>query len=779
MSSTSTSAGELTGRDLPAGHSREHVVDNIVRIYVGAVALGGLLMTVFAVGRAHNLDLEALAVFCAAAAAAEFLKLVTTDDAPVAISLSLAVVLAAAVPLGPAGATLAGVSAGLAAGLLRRPRPALRKTSFNTGLFALAGGSAAFAYQWVMGSASNSHTLGVNNIAASMAALAAYFVVAWPLLMGIVHLTTGKPLRRIWFDDFRWMPVHIAVSAVIGFTLGTAYLLFGWVGTIVYMTPLLAVREAMRQYTTRVRSQIEELRTAQAEATEANRELQRVNKELDATNEGLLKTLASVIDARDIYLYGHSVQASRYAKEVAVRLGLPAVEIKNAEYGALLHDIGKIGVPEAILNKPARLTEDEYREIQTHCEIGFELLSNLPLFEAIAEVVRCHHEHYNGSGYPRGLKGEEIPVAARIVSVVEATEAMVSDRPYRKGMSPDEVLQELARGAGQQWDPRVVEIFSGLLSQDRKHLVMRNSALEVALSRTPINELVTDEADVDAPTLQGVSATFRNAGQPIFILDSDYRVVSINPAAERLTGWSDYQLQGKSWSGLCLSQEMRNGVSPTFGTTRNVVMAKRDRGSVDLEVTGSPLHTNSATYWLVMAHDVSHRVRRESDLRRKAQTDFLTQLANREAFDGRVEEMMRAGARPLAIALLDLDNLKIVNDSFGHGAGDEALRTLAFSITCQLRQNDVAARIGGDEFAIMMLGSSRENADRLLSRINATLADASSSMPYPVSFAAGVAEWDGREHLGELMQRADADMYARKHEGRDPSIITLPVQQHA
>src|SRR5207245_4319588 len=150
--------------------------------------------------------------------------------------------------------------------------------------------------------------------------------------------------------------------------LGTAQYLFGWGGVLVYLMPLVALREGMRLYTSNMHEQMEVLRRAQEEVAE--------------TNEGLVKTLASVIDARDIYLYGHSVQAARYAREVAIRLHLSEDEIRNAEYGALLHDIGKIGISEAILNKPDRLTEDEYREVQQHCEIGSHLLSNLPSFEA-------------------------------------------------------------------------------------------------------------------------------------------------------------------------------------------------------------------------------------------------------------------------------------------------------------------------------------------------------------------------------------------------------------
>ena len=268
--------------------------------------------------------------------------------------------------------------------------------------------------------------------------------------------------------------------------------------------------------------------------------------------------------------------------------------MKEAELGALLHDIGKIGVAEAILNKPARLTDDEYEEVKSHCEIGYDLLSNLPHFDAIASIVRCHHEHFDGTGYPRRLRGEEIPIAARIVSVVEAVEAMVSDRPYRKGLDAEGVLAELARGAGSQWDPDVVEIFSGMLTQDRKHLVMRNSALEVALARSPIAELVDENDGGTGPTVRGISATFRSASQPIFVLDTELNIVSLNPAAERLVGRQEVELQGQGWGTLAVNPP----AAASFGESRNLRLVPSDGIDVDLRITvSSCVQTAQTTGW--------------------------------------------------------------------------------------------------------------------------------------------------------------------------------------
>ena len=134
---------------------------------------------------------------------------------------------------------------------------------------------------------------------------------------------------------------------------------------------------------------------------------------------------------------------------------------------------------------------------------------------------------------------------------------MVSDRPYRKGMTPEEVLAELARGAGSQWDPQVVAVFSALLSTDQKHLVMHNSALEVALNRAPLSELLSSDARPLDPGLKDITTTFKTAAQPIFILDVDYKIVAINPTAERLTGFTAAELEGRLWNELCAAEELR------------------------------------------------------------------------------------------------------------------------------------------------------------------------------------------------------------------------------
>ncbi len=174
----------------------------------------------------------------------------------------------------------------------------------------------------------------------------------------------------------------------------------------------------------------------------------------------VVTSLASAIDAKDEYTKGHSTSVSRYAEALARALNMPEKEVERIKLGALLHDIGKIGIPESVLRKPSKLTDEEWEIMKQHPTIGAEkvLLPNESLHDLIP-IVKYHHEHWDGSGYPEKLKGEDIPLAARIVAVADAYHALISDRPYRKGMSNEKACEILRVGAGIQWDKDLVREF--------------------------------------------------------------------------------------------------------------------------------------------------------------------------------------------------------------------------------------------------------------------------------------------------------------------------------
>ncbi|MDI7252887.1 MAG: HD-GYP domain-containing protein, partial [Actinomycetota bacterium] len=181
----------------------------------------------------------------------------------------------------------------------------------------------------------------------------------------------------------------------------------------------------------------------------------------------VITALANAIDARDAYTHGHSNRVMEYSVALAEGMGLSPEEVDVIRHASILHDVGKIGIREKILKKPGLLTEEERREMEYHPFIGTRILQSVKLLEPVMPLVYHHHERYDGTGYPDGLKGEEIPLGSRIIAVADAFESMTSDRPYRKALPLEEALAELRRGAGRQFDPRVVEVFLRLVEEGR------------------------------------------------------------------------------------------------------------------------------------------------------------------------------------------------------------------------------------------------------------------------------------------------------------------------
>jgi putative nucleotidyltransferase with HDIG domain len=172
-----------------------------------------------------------------------------------------------------------------------------------------------------------------------------------------------------------------------------------------------------------------------------------------------IRAFALAVEAKDEYTHGHSENVMKYSMLLANRMKLPSHELELVKYAGLLHDIGKIGISEIILNKANRLTVEEFNEIKRHPELGAKIIADVPFLKALVPLVLYHHEFYNGEGYPSGISGEDIPFGARILSVADAYEAMTSNRPYRKALSQDIAISILEKERGQQFDPKIVDAF--------------------------------------------------------------------------------------------------------------------------------------------------------------------------------------------------------------------------------------------------------------------------------------------------------------------------------
>ncbi len=194
--------------------------------------------------------------------------------------------------------------------------------------------------------------------------------------------------------------------------------------------------------------------------------LKRLTDQLERT-ESVIFMLALVVEAKDSYTEGHLRRLSHYSEQLALAAGLSPEQAKMIRYGGLLHDIGKISVDDAILRKPGALTPEEYMQIKRHPEYGARIVAPMRFATEVGPIILGHHERWDGTGYPQGLCAEAIPVGARIVSIVDAYDAMMTDRPYRRALSQAETLRRLRAGSDVQWDPNLLQIFISLAEQDK------------------------------------------------------------------------------------------------------------------------------------------------------------------------------------------------------------------------------------------------------------------------------------------------------------------------
>lgn len=213
-------------------------------------------------------------------------------------------------------------------------------------------------------------------------------------------------------------------------------------------------------------------------------DLQNAIQQIHSTYRQTLEALGAALDTRDVETQSHSQRVAGYTVALAYRMGLPRSQIIEIERGALLHDIGKIGVPDAIFLKPGPLTEEEWRIMRSHVDIGYQMVHKIEFLREASLVIYGHHEKYNGSGYPRGLKAQEIPIGARVFAVADTLDAMTSDRVYRKKLGFNAVTAEVSRYNGIQFDPIVVEAFQQI-PEKTWHLIRDRSEAGESLAEAP------------------------------------------------------------------------------------------------------------------------------------------------------------------------------------------------------------------------------------------------------------------------------------------------------
>jgi diguanylate cyclase (GGDEF)-like protein/putative nucleotidyltransferase with HDIG domain len=354
------------------------------------------------------------------------------------VSIAFAFVFAILILFGTPGAAVAGGTAGLAASLLRRrARPPLHRVLFNGAELLLSATTAGIVFRLAGG------TPGPLDPARAwfplLLATIAFFLVNTWLVAAAVSLTEGIPLLHNWKTNFLWTGPAYLSGTFLAATLILGMQTFG-PGALALSLPLLYILYfSLRVYMDKVRQEREH------------------GQEKADLYLKVVEALALAIDAKDRTTQRHIRRVQTFAVELGRTLGLTHAELEALKAGSLLHDIGKLAVPEHVLCKPGRLSRDEFDKMKIHPRIGAEILETVNFPFPLTEVVRSHHEKWDGTGYPDRLKGEEIPTTARILSVVDCYDALTSDRPYRRPLPRQEALQYIQGEAGKSYDPRVVE----------------------------------------------------------------------------------------------------------------------------------------------------------------------------------------------------------------------------------------------------------------------------------------------------------------------------------
>ena len=516
-----------------------------------------------------------------------------------------------------------------------------------------------------------------------------------------------------------------------------------------------------------------------AEARVEGAERLRLAESAAELNLRAVESLAIAIDAKHQTTHGHVRRTQVYALELGRLLNVSPEETEALKAGALLHDVGNLAVPEYILNKPGRLSAAEFEKMKVHTTVGGDLVGRVGFPFPVEDVVRSHHERWDGTGYPRGLKGERIPLVARIISAVDFYDSTRCDRSYRAGMTREESIELLRSRAGKSFDPVVVEMFVKHVDRFDALLAPEDLAEQVRAER---QEGAARETQV--PAAADGTAGFRSivrAQREVAALHEITQVIgsslslqdTVALVAARLcemvpfdacviyalddrTGRAEPVYAAGEWDEYFGAR----GVAAGEGITGWVVANSRPmfRTPPELETAGAPAEVASQVRDVISSplvreegsfgaitlfsrtpgayteehlrlietvclnvsgalnNALAHERTRESAL-----SDQLTGLPNARALrlmlEHRLAECRRHEGEVVSVLSIDVDDFKSINEQFGHGVGDRLLSSLAEVVKGQLRQMDVIARFAGDEFLAVMPGANGPVAAMVAERI--------------------------------------------------------------
>ena len=528
-----------------------------------------------------------------------------------------------------------------------------------------------------------------------------------------------------------------------------------------------------------------------------------------------IEALALAIDAKDQTAHNHIRRVELYAVGLARALGMSEHDIRGVKTAALLHDIGKLAVPEHILAKPGPLTPEEFQKVRIHPQVGAGIIRAVPFPYPVAPLILSHHERWDGRGYPAGLRGEEIPLGARILSIVDYFDALTSVRPYHQAMSIDGAVALLQQESGKALDPRVVETFVRILPGLRaqaKRLKSEAPTLpasdlppsvfeDIALAHREIYSLYQIAQTMG--TSLGVHDTMAVISSKLteLVPFSACALFLYNEPAETLHCRFATGIDAEMFEGL----EVRGGQGLAGWVARNHRPLVNARPAADLEAGGSSHQTTLQSALvcplivgdrfigtLSVYHDeasfyrddhrrlldrvceqaaaVIHNSTVFEQTQEDSLTDPMTGLPNtRFMFLHLSRELARADrlSAEVSLLVLDLDDFKEINDTFGHHIGDRALREAATALRATIRPYDICVRYAGDEFIVVLSGCGREEAERkrleLQQAVDNVELEVRPDLRIPMMVSAGAAVFpqDGNSYEA-LLAKADSRMYRDK-----------------
>lgn len=563
---------------------------------------------------------------------------------------------------------------------------------------------------------------------------------------------------------------------------------------------------------------------------------ERVRQEQEAGQHLCLSTLESLchaIEASDPYNAGHIDCVQRCALHMAQALGLPESETEALRAAALLHNIGRLGVPDYILHKPGSLTPEEQEKLRTHPVLGARILAPIPFPWPVVEIVRHHAEHWDGQGYPDGLKGEAIPLGARILAVANAYSAWIHARPYRDAQAPETALAEIELRAGAQFDPAVVAAFRPIADQVREELGQSNSETLAMHPLAPLPDTAVvearaalhDIADAQRQTrglaalTEALSGTLHLEAVIETVLTSVRELVPLSACAlflpeedgeylrahgavginsrhlfgssarigSYLTGRAYYRGDMIRASYLAEDLVLRT-VSDTWTPLRSTLIVPLTHGSTcvgtlnlyaeEPDAFGPDAQRILRLIALQAARAVDNACR-FADIQKTANTDALTGLKNGRFLRVFLERELNRAHRDnstLAVLNIDVDHFKTINDTYGHAAGDQTLRDIAGLLNAPIRSYDLAARYAGDEFVVVLPHADREQAEIVAAKLQGGVERYAQKMraqdpSFPhVGISIGIAVAPtDGEDLQDLLRCSDAAMYQDKQRRRQPA----------